>query len=274
MTRPEALNDVSRTALAVAMVRARESARPHPLFDDPYAAAFLTAAGADASTEPDPASDSLAAGLTWHVLIRTRFYDDCLLAACEDDVRQVVLIAAGLDTRAFRLPWPAGVRVFELDLPPMLAFKDRVLGAADAVPRCERFALPADMARDDWPARLVEAGLDPDAPTAWLVEGLLIYLSADEVAGLLGGVGSLSAPGSRLHLERGADTAGPGSVPSTDPAARITSLWKGGLGADTGGWLREHGWTTEEYDSAKLAADYGHPRVRPAGTGFLTARRV
>jgi hypothetical protein len=84
----------------------------------------------------------------------------------------VVLLAAGLDTRAFRLTWPDGVRLFELDLPDLVDYKERVLAEQAAVPRCQRTVLRVDL-REDWPARLESAGLRPGEPTAWLIEGLL-----------------------------------------------------------------------------------------------------
>jgi methyltransferase (TIGR00027 family) len=112
-----------------------------------------------------------------------------------------VLLTAGLDTWAYRLPWPPGVRRYELDLPEVLAFKDEVLTAEGAVARCTRTALDGDLC-GDWPSRPAAAGFDPSAPTVWLVEGLLVYLTAEEAAQLLTGVGALSVPGSRISFER------------------------------------------------------------------------
>lgn len=269
MTSSDALSDVSRTALAVALARARESAAPDRLFDDPYAAAFLTASGMSATLDGDPGPAVL--NLAMHAVVRTRFYDDALLAACADGIHQVVLLAAGLDTRAYRLPWPSGVRVYELDLPPVLAFKEKVLTGLDAAASCDRTALATDVLQDGWPGQLVEAGFDPALPSAWLAEGLLVYLTAEEAGQLLSVVGKFSAPGSRLHLERGSAAGGP---PPSDPAlAHITSLWKGGLGTGTAEWLAGRGWQVEIHDSALLAAEYGRPHAQPSGSGFLTARR-
>ncbi|MER6298931.1 SAM-dependent methyltransferase [Kitasatospora sp. NPDC001539] len=264
MTTPQPLSPVSRTALSVARVRARESSRPDPLFTDPYAAAFLEAAG----TPPAPGSGSaLAKALVANSILRTRFYDDRLLAAGAD---QVVLLAAGLDTRAHRLDWPAGTRVFELDLEPVLAFKDQVLDELGAVPRSERTSLPADLLDPHWPARLVAAGFDPARPCAWLAEGLLPYLTAEQAAGLLTAVTALAAPGSRLLLERGRDiTATP-----PDPAlAHITGLWRGGLGPDTHTWLERHGWTTTLTSLQRVADTYGRPLPGPSTAGFIEALR-
>lgn len=123
-----------------------------------------------------------------------RFFDDCLLQACREGIRQVALLAAGLDTRAYRLSWPAGVRLFELELPDVLAFREPILGQQHARERCHRLPLPVDL-RGDWPSAVPRAGLDPQAPTAWLAEGLMIYLSATEAEQLLSSLAQLSAAG-------------------------------------------------------------------------------
>jgi methyltransferase (TIGR00027 family) len=261
------LSGVGGTSLGVARARAWESRRPDRLFDDPYAAAFAAAGGTGHRTPGTPGSQRIR--LAFHVVIRTRFYDDYLLGAAEAGHRQVVLLAAGLDTRAYRLPWPRGVRVYELDLPEVLAFKERVLAGQNAVARCERTALPVDL-RADWHVPLAEAGFDGSAPTAWLVEGLLVYLTADEAALLLTRVGELSAPGSRLSFER--DNAA--SVIAAGDRAGIeeyASLWKGGLGEDTAGWLTGHGWRTEVHALSDVAAAYGRPVTGGSLSGFLTA---
>jgi methyltransferase (TIGR00027 family) len=277
MGAPEPLTGVGATALGVARARARESGRPDRLFDDPYAAAFLD--GPDAAWPgtgtPGPAptgSDTpgrARSALALHAVIRTRFYDDYLLAACDTGCRQVVLLAAGLDTRAYRLTWPDGVRLFELDLPEVLSFKDTVLTGRGAVPRCERVALPVDL-RTDWAGRLTGAAFDPAVPTAWLAEGLLVYLTAEETAGLLTSVGELSAPGSRLSFERG-DAARHATETRAPDAARYTSLWKGGLGEDAAGWLTRHGWRPGTHELADLAASYGRPAPAGSRSGFVTA---
>jgi methyltransferase (TIGR00027 family) len=278
MASREPLTGVGRTALGMARVRAGESRRPDRLFDDPYAEAFVAAVpGAFAGEEERAAAGELArigSMLAFHGILRTRFFDDYLLAAAAAGCRQVVLLAAGLDTRAFRLAWPRGTRLFELDLPEVLDFKEPVLTREGAVPRCERVVLPADL-REDWPAALTGAGFRPGERSAWLVEGLLIYLSAAEAAGLLSAVGELAADGSELAFERGSpattrllDQAR--QLPSMD---QLTTLWKGGLGVDAPGWLASHGWRTRTHDHADLAASYGRPVPGRPGGGFVTAIR-
>src|SRR5262245_54924437 len=161
------LPGVSRTAVWVASLRAAETRRADKLFDDALAREFVSAAGGAPETNPVGTVDFLA--------IRTRFYDDRLLAACAEGIRQVVLLAAGFDARAFRLAWPAGVRLFELDLPELFGFKETVLTAGGAIAACARVIVPADL-RGNWADALEDAGFDRSARTAWIAEGLFPYL--------------------------------------------------------------------------------------------------
>jgi methyltransferase (TIGR00027 family) len=293
------LTGVSKTALGVAAVRARESLRDDRLFTDPYAQRFLQAApGAFADTEgrraAGPADDSLLvvaelgrdraepgpgaavdAMLAFHIVLRTRFFDDHLLAATAAGCPQVVLLAAGLDTRALRLAWPPGVRVFELDLPELFAFKEPVLAACGAAATCDRRTIPVDL-RGPWTEELVAAGFDRGIPTAWLVEGLLVYLTADEAARLLTAVGDLSSSDSQLALERGGISNSALRAREKDPPAtwQYTSLWKGGLGGDASDWLRRHRWRPQAHSRAALAASYGRPSPGESRGDFLTAVRA
>lgn len=211
------LAGVGGTGLTIAGIRAAETERADRLFADPLAAAFVAAAGSPLRQ----ATGRQAAALRLWVVARTVFLDELVLAACADGARQVVLLGAGFDTRAFRLPWPPGVRCFELDTPDVLDAKEQVLAAQRAVPGCERITVPGNLL-DDWPAALRSAGLRPDQPTAWVAEGLLVYLSPDDVDQLLDRVTSLSAPG----RQAGAD------VPQ--PRARRSELPGGGV-APVGG---------------------------------------
>ena len=268
------VSPVSRTAIGVTWLRAREGRREDPLFRDPYAEAFLSEARSVVARDTVRAGrgDSASAIFGLHVAIRTRFYDDYLLAAAGSGCPQVVLLAAGLDARAFRLAWPDGVRLFELDLPELLEFKERVLADRNARPRCERTVVPVDL-REDWPARLVEAGFNPNQPTAWLIEGLLIYLTAEEAAGVLTGLDGLSVPGSQVSCEHRDNAAN--SILAKARAARemdeVTALWKGGLGEHLAGWLERVGWRVRTHDGASLADGYGRPDPGAAAVSFLTA---
>lgn len=200
---------VGFTALAVAAARASETVRDDPVCSDPYAEALVAVADPPAELPTRPLSgqesgwDEELAGI-WdtmagHLGLRTRFFDDYLTAAAAAGVRQVVILAAGLDTRAHRLDWPAGTTVFELDQSRVLEFKDQVLAGGQAQPGCERVTVPVDL-REDWPAALREAGFDPAVPTAWLAEGLLRYLPGEAVRELFARIAESSAPGSRLGV--------------------------------------------------------------------------
>jgi methyltransferase (TIGR00027 family) len=268
------LAGVGKTALGVAAVRAHESGRPDRLFDDPFAASFV-AAVPGAFPERAQRSDeqrSVGAAFATHAVIRTRFYDDYLLAA---DAHQVVLLAAGLDTRAFRLPWPDHVRVFEVDLPEVLAFKQTVLDARAAAPACVRTTVAADLSAPDWADHLAAGGFDPAVPTAWLIEGVLIYLTHEAAAALLARVDRLSAPGSRVAFEyhTGATSDLLDQARTTSTMVGYAELWRGGLAVDAADWLREHGWRPSVHALGDLAAGYGRPLRRAAASSLLDAVR-
>ncbi|MEU4250697.1 SAM-dependent methyltransferase [Amycolatopsis sp. NPDC026612] len=271
----ESLPAVSRTAVGVAALRAYESSRPDRLFDDPYAAAFFAAGRSVLPDGTGRDSDQAGLGALMYpqIAIRTRFYDDYLLEA---GCAQVVLLAAGLDARAFRLAWPPGTRLFEIDLPEVLAFKDDVLTARGAEPACERVVVRADL-REDWATALRSAGFDPAVPTAWLAEGLLIYLSYEDTERLLTTVGELSAPGSRVSFEHrpsGATESLTARARASAGGEHVTRLWLGGLRDSAPEWLAAHGWQPTTVARAELAAGYGRP-APDDGTagGFITAVR-
>lgn len=205
---------VGVTALAVAAGRAIESGRPDALIDDPYAARFVKEAQAEAPFPALPgdldgsgtvADDADPTGI-WSMTseymgVRSRVFDDFLSGAADGGVTQVVILASGLDTRGFRLAWPAGTRCFELDQPAVLDFKLRVLREEGAEPSCDHHPVPVDL-RDDWAAALEAAGFDRTRPTAWLAEGLLPYLPPEAEARLFSEITRLSAPGSRFAVEQ------------------------------------------------------------------------
>src|SRR5438270_277804 len=170
---------VSMSALWVAQARAEESARSDRLFEDSLAEAFIAAAGSVTPPQLDERSGGIYPYIRDHVAIRTRFFDDYLLEASAAGCRQVAVLAAGVDTRAFRLPWPVGVRLFELDLPEIFTFKEQVLARRGAKPVCQRIVVEADLS-EEWPAPLLKAGFRPDEPTAWLAEGILPFLTEEE----------------------------------------------------------------------------------------------
>jgi methyltransferase (TIGR00027 family) len=266
------LPGVSETALGAAEMRAEESARPDRLIDDPFAAAFVAAAPPLFADVPSLADDAELASLVEAgiagVAVRTRFFDDHLTVACESGCRQVVLLAAGLDTRAFRLDWPNGTRLFEVDLPELFEFKERVLGQQRAVPNCDRRVVAADL-RTEWPTHLNAAEFDPNRPSIWVAEGLLVYLSKNDAEHLLTTVRDLSARGSQLSLDydtlrQARETAG---------LEEVAAMWQGGLGDDPAEWLREHDWRVEAIPRETFARSVGRELRDPTG-GFLTATRI
>jgi methyltransferase (TIGR00027 family) len=146
------------------------------------------------------ATDTSTRQLAEVMAVRTRFFDDFFLDAARAGIRQAVILASGLDSRAYRLPWPADMIVFEIDQPEVIDFKTATLAAAGATPTAGRNTVAVDL-REDWPAALRVHGFDPAAPTAWSAEGLLLYLPADAQNRLFDYVTELSAPGSRLATE-------------------------------------------------------------------------
>ncbi|MEU3536211.1 class I SAM-dependent methyltransferase [Streptomyces murinus] len=197
---------VGRTALLVAAARAIETHRPDALARDPFAEHFVRAAAASASWPvrpaqvPDGDADPLWGRLGRYFALRTRVLDDHLLRSAHLGVRQVVLLGAGLDCRAYRLDWPPGCAVYEVDTAEVLAFKQTVLDRLRAAPAAERRVLAADL-RDDWADVLLSAGFDPAEPTAWLAEGLLLYLPAAAERRLVATIDRLSAADSTLAYE-------------------------------------------------------------------------
>jgi methyltransferase (TIGR00027 family) len=274
----ESLVGVSETALGAAEMRSEESLRPDPLVDDPYAAAFVAAAPPLFPDLPsivdDPALAALKDEFVTGIAIRTRFYDDYLFTACAAGCRQVVLLAAGLDTRAFRLNWPVDLRFFEVDLPELFVFKEKVLAQQNATPRCSRTVVGIDL-RDDWSARLIAGGFDPNVSSAWTAEGLLAYLSNDDAARLLANVGELSTTGSRLSFDYDefADDSTLSKLRATPGMREVASMWEGGLSENPVEWMRAHGWRVSTSDRAAFATRYGRPLADATG-GFLEATRL
>lgn len=206
-------SSVGATATMVAAGRAIATAGEHPLFDDPFAAPLVRAVGIPAFTMMVDGTMDIAAieklapeGAAQvksnidEMAVRTKFFDDYFVAAGEQGVRQAVILAAGLDARAYRLPWADGTVVYEVDQPEVIEFKTRTLADLGAAPTAQRRTVPIDL-REDWPAAMRAAGLDPERPTAWCAEGLLIYLPQDAQDRLFDNIHALSAPGSTLATE-------------------------------------------------------------------------
>lgn len=251
----EQLPGVGHTAIWVAALRANETQRADRLFDDRLAPAFVEAAVKTGAPQPSAGPP----GASEFLAIRVRFYDDYLLGAATTGIRQVVLLAAGLDTRAFRLPWPAGVRLFELDLPQLFTFKESVLAQHHTPPNCQRITVAVDL-RTDWATPLNAAGFDPTLPTAWLAEGLLPYLTMTDNDRMLTTIGVLSAPGSRLaldHMDRSA-TDRAAMQETSDAVRKLGAAWKSTLDNPVD-WLTSHGWHPSTARVPALGEQYNRP---------------
>ncbi len=203
-------SSVGATATMVAAGRAMATKDPRALINDPFAEPLVRAVGLDFfvkmidgeldfSSLPDASPDRTQA-IVNGMGVRTKYFDDYLLAAVRSGVRQVVILASGLDARAYRLDWPAGTTVYEIDQPQVIEFKTRTLADLGAEPTATRCTVAIDL-RGDWPAALRDAGLDTGAPTAWLAEGLLIYLPSEAQDRLFDNITALSAPGSAIATE-------------------------------------------------------------------------
>jgi methyltransferase (TIGR00027 family) len=206
-------SSVGATATMVAAARAIASTGNDALIDDPYAEPLVRAVGVDFFTrlasgelklsELDTDNETMGmARMTDNMAVRTKFFDEFFTEATQSGIRQAVILASGLDARAYRLPWPAGTIVYEIDQPEVIEFKTRTLAEFGAEPTAERRTVAVDL-RYDWPAALQAAGFDPSQPTAWSAEGLLGYLPPDAQDRLLDTISELSAPGSRVALESG-----------------------------------------------------------------------
>jgi methyltransferase (TIGR00027 family) len=258
---------VGSTAVMVAAARARETDSPYPLIRDPYARLLVAGAGTgmwenvldDTMQEriagADPQAAAVFANMLGYQAVRTHFFDAFFTAAVAAGIRQVVILASGLDSRAYRLAWPDGTVVFEIDQPKVLEYKSATLAGHDVVPTADRREVAVDL-RQDWPAALKAAGFDPDRPTAWLAEGLLMYLPAEAQDRLFEQITELSASGSRVSAEAVRHTA-------EEQRARMRERWEkmaDDLGiertvdiadltyndperADVTEWLNAHGWS-------------------------------
>jgi methyltransferase (TIGR00027 family) len=298
---------VGATALGVAMARAAETHSECPLFVDRYAQWFIDAATASGWQSPfgstgsdipdaDPAlveQIERRVRLIWgYAASRTKHFDDYFIAAGAAGIRQVVILAAGLDARAWRLPWVSETVVFEIDQPKVLEFKAETLRAHDAQPVARTIAIPIDL-RQDWPNALRQAGFDATQPTAWLAEGLLPYLPAAGQDLLFERVQQLSAPDSRIAVEafgneyfdeeklqeRRARMQEMRDVVAKAgrQMADVSELFFNEPHADVADWLRDHGWEVTSATSAELLARHKRDLVSETpdtGSVFVEGRRL
>ena len=263
-------SSVGATATMVAAARAMATRANPPLINDPFAESLVRAVGVDllarlASGELDPTdlndvhdgatgSAGAMSRMADNMAVRTKFFDEFFLDATQAGITQVVILASGLDSRAYRLPWPAQTVVYEVDQPQVIEFKSRTLAELGATPTGDRRVVAVDL-RDDWPTALRTAGFDPAQPTAWSAEGLLGYLPPEAQDRLLDTITELSARGSRLATE---------SAPNPEPGDEeklkermqtISERWRAhGFDLDMAGliyfgdrneavpYLSDHGW--------------------------------
>jgi methyltransferase (TIGR00027 family) len=204
---------VGATATMVASGRAR--ATRAALIDDRFAEPLVRAVGVDFFTRWAAgelhSADVDVPGAPWGMqrmtdiqAARTRYIDAFFSEAQKDEgtagIRQVVILASGLDARGYRLPWAPGTTLFEIDQPQVIEFKTATIGALGAQPTADVRVVPLDL-RHDWPSALQRAGFDTGRPAAWAAEGLLGFLPADAQDRLLDNITALSADGSRLVAE-------------------------------------------------------------------------
>ncbi|WP_422749429.1 class I SAM-dependent methyltransferase [Mycobacterium sp. WMMD1722] len=283
MTRSDAdswdlASSVGATATMVAAARAVASRGPDALIDDPYAEPLVRAVGVeyfvkmlDGEITLEADNSVLVQVMTDVMAVRTRFFDDFFTDSGAAGVRQAVILASGLDARAYRLPWPSGAVVFEIDQPDVIEFKTRTLAELGASPAADLRTVAVDL-RDDWPAALRTHGFDDGAPTAWIAEGLLIYLPPEAQDRLFDNITALSAPGSRLATEFHPDAGARIGASSQ----RMSQEWRRhGLNLDMADlfydgernpvvdYLRERGWTVDARSRPDMFAHYG--RSFPTG---------
>lgn len=294
----DAATSVGATASMVAAARAAATKRPQPVINDPFAEPLVRAVGIDVFTR-------LAAGeldldedkelgfprMTDTFAARARFFDDYFAAVTAAGLRQIVIVAAGLDSRAYRLSWPTGTTVYEIDQPEVIDFKTATLSEIGATPGAEHRPVGLDL-RDDWPTALRAAGFDASQPTAWLAEGVLIgFLPPQAEVRLLDDIISLSASGSRLSADYGSVTDA--SDEAQEQARKMSEGWRRhgldldiaeltypGEHTDVAAHLGDRGWDVLRFRLPELFTAAGLPALAaadqrgPSGAiSFVTAVR-
>jgi methyltransferase (TIGR00027 family) len=290
-------SSVGATATLVATVRALISRSADRLISDPFADPLVRAVGVDLFTRvldgevtlfelSDDPQLSLQRAID-SVAVRTKFFDDFFTTASDDGIRQAVILAAGLDSRPYRLPWPDGTVVYEIDQPAVIEFKGQTLARLGARPSADRRVVAVDL-REDWPTALRDKGFDASLPTAWIAEGLLVYLPSEAQDRLFDVIAELSVAGSRLATEYHVDGTAGVAERSKAVARRFREE---GLNLDLGDlvyhgdrqpvtdYLAAHGWQVSTQTRAELFASYGlvlpedDGSAPPSNTLAVTATR-
>jgi methyltransferase (TIGR00027 family) len=271
-------SSVGATATMVAAARAMASAETDAIINDPFAAPLVRAVGLDFFVrlmDGEVLPQEEAAGErdlrleTDSIAVRTRFFDDFFLNAARDGIHQSVILAAGLDARAYRLAWPPGSVVYEVDQPKVVEFKDTAMAGLGAAPTADRRTVAIDL-RDDWPEALRRSGFDVTQPTSWSAEGLLMYLPPEAQDRLFDNITELSVPGSKLATEYHGDSG----RTMSERAKQFNQRWANlGCDIDLSGlffdgersnvvdYLSERGWDVTTRPRREYFADYG--RVFP-----------
>ena len=281
----EITESVGATALGVAASRATETESDDPLIRDPFARVFLDAVGDGPWNwnaaqlprellEAEPELPLHRQAMVGYMASRTKFFDTFFLDATNAGIRQVVILAAGLDSRSWRLPWPDGVTVYELDQHKVLDFKASTLSDHGAQPAADRVEVAVDL-RQDWPKALQEAGFDPSSPSVWSAEGLMPYLPSAAQDLLFERIQGLAAPGSRVAVEALGPTFLDEGIRSkrrarfdrvrevlatVDPQRQVPSmddLWYFEEREPVGDWFGRHGWNVTVTPAAELMAGFG-----------------
>jgi methyltransferase (TIGR00027 family) len=275
---------VGATATMVAAARAVATKADNPLINDRFAEPLVRAVGVDFLTKwaagdlaaadiDDDESDWKLEHMPAAMAARTRFFDAFFRDATQAGIRQAVILASGLDARAYRLSWPAGMTVFEVDQPQVIAFKTETLAELGAKPTADRRPVAIDL-RQDWPAALVEAGFDHTQPTAWIAEGLLGYLPPEAQDRLLDNISALSADGSRLATEAIPDMPEVDHEKAREMMHKATEKWREhgfdleftelgyeGDRNDVAAYLDTLGWQSTGKPMSQLLADNGLPAM-------------
>jgi methyltransferase (TIGR00027 family) len=275
-------SSVGATATMVAAARAVATRANQPVIDDPFAEPLVRAVGVDFFTRlatGDLTIEDLDSGdgqspvgmkrFADGMAARTRFFDDFFAEAAASGVRQAVILASGLDARGYRLDWPAGTVLFEIDQPEVIEFKRTTLAGLGAEPTTELRTVAIDL-RQDWAAALAEAGFDASRPTAWIAEGLFGYLPPEAQDRLLDQITELSAPGSRIAVEGVPSNHDVDTEEMREKMKESTDRWRRhgfeldfselvfvGERADAADYLRGHGWTVQSAPANELLVRYG-----------------